>query len=201
MQRITCSPLLVRCTVVLVAAYLAGCATQTNGEDPDHTASSVRETTATVTVNAIDLENRVVTLERTDGSAFTVVAGDEVRNLDQVEVGDTVKVQYVEAVVASLQKPGEAVEAPEVAVGMARAEPGEKPAGAVGQQVRLTVKIESVDLDNNIVVFSTPEDGLRAINVKRAAFREYIKGLKPGDQVEIVYTEAVAVSVEETTSE
>ena len=62
----------------------------------------------------------------------------------------------------------------------------------------MTVTILSVDTDQNIVVFTPPTGGMRAIDVKKPEFQEYIKSLKPGDKVQITYTEAVAMAVEET---
>lgn len=48
---------------------------------------------ATATVEAIDLAKRVVTLKGPKGNLFDITAGDEVRNLAQVKVGDLVKVK------------------------------------------------------------------------------------------------------------
>lgn len=51
-----------------------------------------RTVTATATVEAIDLEKRVVTLKGQEGNVFDVAVGREARNLPQLKVGDEVTV-------------------------------------------------------------------------------------------------------------
>jgi hypothetical protein len=181
-------------TCVLPLTSLGGGCKSTPTEDR---AGVIQEVKGEATVLDVDLETRRLTLKRNDGAKFTVVCGDDVRNLPQVEAGDRVRLVYREALVARLQKPGEAMTSPAATAGAVRARPGEKPGAAVGAQVSMTVRIESVDLENHIVVFTPEGGGLQAIPVKRPEFREYIKGLKPGDRVEITYSEAIAISVEE----
>ena len=57
-------------------------------------------------VHDVDLTTRQVLLETEDGRFVTVVAPPEVRNLPQVEVGDTVTIGYYGGIVASLVPPG-----------------------------------------------------------------------------------------------
>ena len=154
------------------------------------------EITATATVQAVDPQSRLVTLRREDGSTAIVLAGPAVRNFAQIAVGDKVKVRYIESLAAALKKPGEAGAPVSGAVAVGAAELGQKPAGVAGEQVSVTVEIQSVDTEKNIVVFTPPSGGLRAVRVRRPEGREFIKGLKPGDKVEITYTEALAISVE-----
>jgi len=175
-----------------------GCATEPTGEArPSGDSAQVsQETTAEATVLAVDQESRLVTLEREDGSRVTILAGPEVHNLAQIAAGDKVKARYRESLLASLKRPGEAVEPAAATVAVSRAAPGAPPGAAAGQQVTTTVRVESVDTEKNIVVFTPEGGGLRAVTVRRPEFQEYIKSLKPGDQVEITYTEALAISVE-----
>jgi hypothetical protein len=183
----------------LVALVLPGCATSAAPSVPPSDTASVAEgVTAAATVTAINLEKRLVTLRGEEGREFTVLAGPAVQNLPQLAVGDTVTLRYVESVFAALKKPGEPVASPEASLELRRAELGAKPGGVIAQDVSATVKIESVDTAKNIVVFTAPDGALRCIAVKRPTFQEYIKQLKPGDMVEITYTEAVAISVEKT---
>ena len=51
------------------------------------------EVTASAIVTAIDKASRTVTLRKADGQSFTVVADDEVRNFDQIRVGDEVVIE------------------------------------------------------------------------------------------------------------
>jgi hypothetical protein len=178
----------------LIGLFTAGCSMPV--PVPSENAGVAEGVTVSATVQAVDLEKRLVTLKREDGSTFTVEAGPAVRNLPQLAAGDTVALRYVESVFVALKKPGDPVAPPEVSLEMRRAELGATPGGTVARDISATVKIESVDTAKHIVVFTAPDGALRAITVKRPTFQEYIKGLKPGDQVEITYTEAVAISVE-----
>jgi hypothetical protein len=189
--------------MVLAAGLLTSCSSAPAREAKvtDDSTEITQELTAEATVKAVDQKLRLVTLEREDGRTITVLAGPEVRNLPQIAAGDKVKARYRESLLASLKKPGEPVKPAAVAAAVSRAEPGATPGGTLGQQVAVTVRIESVDTEKNRVLFTLPSGELRRIPVRQPEFQEYIKGLKPGDQVEITYTEALAISVEKTAGE
>jgi hypothetical protein len=167
-------------------------------EKPPESAQVSQELAASASVVAVDPKTRLITLRDSQGSGtFTVYAGPQVRNFDQIRPGDTVHVRYLESLAVALAKPGTASEPPSAAVVAERAAPGERPGVALGGQVTTTVKIESVDTKTHIVVFTPPGGGLRAVRVRRPEGQRFIAGLKPGDEVQITYTEAMAVGVEE----
>ena len=152
----------------------------------------------TAKVESIDHAKRLVSLRAANGRAATVEVSPEVRNLDQVKPGDNVVVRYYQALAAQLKKKGESttVGKVDVAGGVARAEPGEKPAGAVGSTVTTTVVIDSVDQSFKTVTFTGPNGMLRTVAVETPQGQEFINRLKKGDEVELTYTEALAISVE-----
>jgi len=150
----------------------------------------------TATVEAIDLANRLVTVRGPEGNAVTLEVSPEARNLPQVKVGDQVVVSYYAAIAAEFKKPGEGVQSVQEDVGARRAELGERPGGIVGRQVKASVIIESVDAKSNTVSFTGPYGMLRTIAVQDPDAQAFIKKLKKGDEVELTYTEAVAISVE-----
>jgi hypothetical protein len=155
-----------------------------------------QEVTAQASVQQIDPADRTITLQREDGTTFVVQAGPEVVNFDQIAVGDVLRVRYVESLAASLKDPDDTVQPASATLAAGAAEPGQKPGAAIGQQLNATVRIESVDTEQDIVVFTTPDGELRSARVVRPEGREFIEKLKPGDQVEITYTEALAISIE-----
>jgi hypothetical protein len=118
-----------------------------------------------------------------------------VRNFDQIKVGDTLQVSYYTGIAAQIKKHGDPVYAPTDEVVAARAVPGSKPGAAVGRNISTTVKIESVDTKKNMVTFRRPDGELKAVDVESPEGQKFIKTLKPGDQVDITYTEAVAIEV------
>ena len=65
---------------------------------------------------------------------FTVHAGDAVRNLDKVKVGDTVVATYYASIVLVLSAPGTQVPDNQVNAARARAAKGQMPAGALAHQ-------------------------------------------------------------------
>ncbi len=159
-------------------------------------ATSMTISTVTATVEAIDPESRIVGLVGADGNALIVQVGKEVRNLDQVKVGDKVKVEYYEGLVAELLPPGSDKSEVSLTEAMVRAVPGERPAGGVGEAVSARVVIEYVDAVRHVVHFTGPKGKKRVIKVEKPEFRAMLKTLKPGDVVSLTYFEALAVKVE-----
>ena len=150
---------------------------------------------ATAQVVAIDGAARLITLRREDGGLLQVKAGEEVRNFAQIAVGDTLLVQYDESLQASLRPVGEPAGPVEAGVVAARAEKGAKPGAGLGLAISVRVKIESLDREREIVVFSLGSGALIARRIATSEGREFVKGLKVGDTVQLDYTQAVALSI------
>lgn len=147
------------------------------------------------TVTAIDLKTRMVTLKGPEGAETTIQVDQRARNLPQVKVGDVVKVAYVQHVAWQARKGGEGAPSSDVAAEQAavRAEPGERPAGAVGQRVTFTATIEAIDLSKGTVTLKGPQGDSQTIKARNPA---NLKKVKVGDLVDITYTEVVAIKVE-----
>lgn len=156
-----------------------------------------RTETLTATVESINLGERMIEL-KTDEGTQTVQVPPEVRNLDQIEPGDEVVVEYYEAIAAQFRKPGEGPPAGVVDArsGAARNPQGARPGGAVANSVTTTVVIDAVDQPSNSVTFTGPSGMTRTVDVKDPEAQEFISTLKKGDRVELTYTEALAVTVQ-----
>lgn len=146
----------------------------------------------TAQVTAIDKATRKVEMKGPEGRTFSVVAGNEVRNFDQIKVGDMVVLQYVEALTLELRKSG-AANAPTEQAAAVRAKPGETPAGAVGRQVTLTADVVNVDEKKKIISLKGPEGKVVDLKVNNP---DQFKVVKKGDKVDVTYTEALAIAVE-----
>jgi hypothetical protein len=180
--------------LVAPLAVLAGCA-----QEPPQPVKIENTQEVRATVVAVDPVTRFLSLQGPDKEVVTVQVDDEVRNLPQVKVGDEVVVKYYEALGAQLvSRGGTATGAttPETGITVGRAEEGQRPAGVVSAQVSTTVKIKDVDTKNNVVSFYGEDGMLRAFPVQTDQGKEFIKKLKPGDEVGVTYSEALAVSVE-----
>src|SRR4051812_741843 len=76
----------------------------TTAPAPPGAYSAQNVVTVVATVKALDKPTRTITLEGSDGHTVDVVATDEVRNFDQLKVGDHVAIQYQEALELELKK-------------------------------------------------------------------------------------------------
>src|SRR5262245_45669481 len=147
---------------------------------------------ASVLVTAINKDTRALTLKRANGNTLEVVAGPEVRNFDQIKVGDSVVVQYARALTIELQKtsgPRKTTESESAA----RAKLGEQPAGAVGKRVTVVADVIDVNPTKKTITLKGRNNRVVELDVQNP---EQFKVVKKGDQVQIDYVEAVAVSVE-----
>ena len=176
--------------IILLVVLVSGCASAPESLE----LSEVQEISATVT--AVDYSQRRVAVRGPQGNEFSLDVGPDVRNLAQVQVGDTIRLSYEQAYVATLTDADEVSSSVPVTIGAARAELGERPGAAVGQEVTATVRIESVGPDGETVTFTGPAGRLEAIKIRRDEARTFARRLRPGDIVEITYTEAIAIQVE-----
>jgi hypothetical protein len=147
------------------------------------------------TVEFVDLATRMVGIVGPDGSGLVLQAGEQVRNLDQVGTGDRVTVEYYEGLAAAIN-PSASRNEVKVTEALVRSAAGERPAGAAGDAITATVLIEYVDTLRHVVRFKGPLGKTRVVRVMKPEFRTLLKNLKPGDQVELTYFEALAVSVQ-----
>ena len=172
------------------AALLAACAP---GTAPLTLSDTVQ---ASATVESVDAATRRVRLLRPDGRAMVVQAGPSVRNFEQLRAGDRVTVRYTEALAAEVVKPGTGVTSSAPAVSTDRGPAGERPRGSAEVSVKGVVRVVSVDTVNNTVDVATQDGLVRRVRVVDSKAREFIRGLKGGDEVQLTFTEAVAVAVE-----
>jgi hypothetical protein len=180
--------------LALLATSLFALACYANPPDPvavEHTEK------VTATVEAIDQAKRLVTLRGESGKTETIEVSPEVRNLAQVKAGDKVVVQYYQGLAAQMTKKGEGTPVGQVdqAAVAGRAPVGEQPGAAVGSVITTTVIIESVNKAANTVTFRGPR-GTKTIAVKNPDAQKFIAGLKKDDEVDLTYSEALAISVE-----
>ncbi|MFO1144469.1 MAG: hypothetical protein U1E59_19265 [Amaricoccus sp.] len=176
------------------ALLLAGCAEMGIGVSKPATQESL--STASATVEKIDQKTRDVTLRDTaDGTVFTVTAGPEVRNLEQVKAGDHVNIQFYQATTVSMADPADAGGKATLAVA-GRAPEGTKPGAAAAVTDSMVVTVVSYDRNSGLAIFRTP-DGITRQAVVPPNLRTFAESRGPGSRVLVTMTRAVAVSVTE----
>jgi hypothetical protein len=146
----------------------------------------------TATVQSVDKAKRAVTLKGPEGNTRTITVGPEVKNFDQIKVGDQVAVRYLEALSVELKKGGGAPVGRTVSEVAGTAKAGEKPGIGGASKVTVIADVIAVDAAKQIVTLKGPE---RTVDVK-VHDPDQFKLVKVGDQVEATYTEALVVSVE-----
>ena len=186
----------------LITAFLFVSTASFAGEDeamldrPSFSASQTVTTSAVVT--AINKETRVVTLQQNDGEEITFTAGDEVRNLDQVSVGDVLIAEYVETISIEVMA-NEGMEAAAAgAAAMARSEEGEMPGFAAMDATVVTATVEEINLEKNTFKLKQV-DG--TINEYAARNPDNLRRAKVGDLVVTTVSTAVAIAVEKQAAE
>lgn len=149
---------------------------------------------AAAVVESIDFENRLLTLRSmSTDKTIDMEVGDEVRNLAQVKVGDKVVVEYLEAIAFDLKKGGGLDPKTSIGVAAGRAEPGEKPAGAIGDSIQIIAEVLAIDPDEPSATLEGPDGDVVDVLVRDP---QVLVGVDVGDQVVITYYRALAVGVE-----
>lgn len=174
-----------------VATAVAGCA-----NEPPAPISREQKIELTATVEALDRETRMVSLRSPEGRTATVYAGPEVRNFDQIRVGDQVAVTFYAAIGAEVTKPDQEIAGVQQEGAVLRAPQGARPGAAVAEMLKTTVEIDSVDTSMNTVTFRRSDGLVRVLSIEDPKAQAFIRELKRGDKVTVTYMEAVAVSLQ-----
>src|ERR1700754_1898403 len=145
---------------------------------------------ARATVTAIDPSTRTVTLKTEGGETVDVAAGSEVKNFDQIRVGDVVKATYTESIAFQVAPKGEI---PGGASQTAQRIPG---GAEVGQQVTTSFKVASVDPETNVLWVTLPNGNTKKIQVQDPEAQKRLKTLSPGNVVAVTYTKSMAIQLE-----
>jgi Cu/Ag efflux protein CusF len=155
--------------------------------------------TTTATIEQIDYTTRQVTLKFDDNSVDTLEAGPNVTRFDQLKVGDKIKFHYYESVAYQLHKAGSPEAAtPQSDESKVALTPGSgaAPSGTAAKQRRETVTVTKVDPEQGSITVKAANGNIVSRRVKD---KKNLEGVAPGDHIEIVYTEALLVSVDSST--
>jgi len=157
---------------------------------------TVEERTESMQAYVIEVnqEERMLTAQDLEGNMVTLEVGPQVQNFDQIEVGDRISAEYREAVAFAVRRADEAQPGVTETARAERAAPGEKPAAGAEETVTVTTTLESIDPDRTAVTLREPNGDLLTVRVRDP---ENLENVQVGDRVQIEYSRAVAVSVDE----
>ena len=181
--------------IVIASAVASAAVAQTGGvvaETAPGKAGVAQTVKITATITAIDKATRDVTLNGPQGNEVVVTAGPDVKNFDQMKVGDQVNAQYVEALTLELKKGGGMTVARSDQGGVLEAKPGQKPGGVAGRQVTIVADVVDVNPAKQSITLRGPKRTVEVVVPDPAQFKLVAKG----DQVEATYTQALAIVVE-----
>jgi len=111
---------------------------------------TMQVTTIKASVEAVDQQNRTVTLKGPRGNVFTIPVSERVKNLPQVKAGHVVHIAYFEAVAVDAKKTDAALAGSET-YEEDSAPPGEKPAGVVLRKVHAITEVLDVNSESQSV--------------------------------------------------
>ncbi len=172
---------------VFLAAALALPAVSMSADKPITKSASVQ---VKATVVGIDQATRMVELQGPEGKVFAVQAGDAVKHLDQVKVGDIVAVTYTESLAFQVVPKGEKSQ------GVSETAQRTATGGEVGRQVTSYFKIDAYNPDTHLLWGTTAAGLTKSITVQDPAAQAKLAKLIPGDVVAVTYSESLAISLE-----
>jgi hypothetical protein len=152
----------------------------------------VGQTEAVVKVVNLDRKARTVTIQGPRGRVVVLKVPKEAQNFDQVKVGSTFKVRYVEAVAVALQRGGKASASAERTVRLAPK--GGTPGGVVVNTARISATVEAIDYTNRELAVRGPKGKVVALKV--ADDVQGFADVQIGDRITLVYAESLAMEME-----
>jgi len=155
-------------------------------------AVEVESTTYSTTVMGINYVNRTLTVGSPNGRLATFKVSKEVTNFNQINSGDKIKVTALESLAVFLRKtsdPASAGEADTVTL----APKGALPGVVVTDAKEVTAKITLVNRRNRQATLQFVDGTTKTIRVNKSVD---LSAVKPGDDVTVRLTEALAILVE-----
>jgi hypothetical protein len=193
--------LMTKRTLVLVAASILGVgawgyapaarAADAAQEQREPGSSATFGITATATVKAIDPATRTVTLTSADGEDVQVKCGKQVRNFDQLKVGDQVKAAAFARLLVTPGKDDTGAEAAD-ATTIIRTPEGSKPGAMIARTQQRTAKIDAIDPAKRMVTLSGLDDQPRQVPVAKDVD---LAKVKVGDEITVRVTRGLAIWV------
>jgi hypothetical protein len=146
----------------------------------------------TVTVTAVDLATRVVTVRGEDGVTMQRTAAPDV-DLTRLDVGDRITVKQIASVAVAITPRVRATPPAERTVVVETAAPGEKPARVTVETEEIDATVASIDHATHTATLRNPDGTTRTVEVDP---RVDLEEVDVGDQVKLRLTKALVLSVD-----
>ena len=156
-------------------------------------ATATRTIRITATIKAIDVANRMLTLQSSAGETQTFKVGPQVQRLGEFAVGDTIVMDYNQGLGLEFQPAGSERVPPTAGAVAGRASSEQAPGGAAAAGVQATVTVTAIDSAKRLVTFQGPGGNVYQV---KAGPKIKLEKLKVGDHLLATYVEAVAIQLE-----
>jgi aspartate carbamoyltransferase catalytic subunit len=177
--------------IVSAAAVLA--ATTTIVAAQQSKTVTLKTETLTATVENIDPATRQVTVRKPDGTHEVFFVPTTVKRFDTLKVGDKITARHYENIVLRMQPPG-SKDVDKTARDVATPAAGTGTAGTLAHQRTITATITAIDPKEPSVTFTGPNNFKFHTKVQDV---NALSKVKVGDKVDITWTEATLVSIED----
>ncbi|MDB5376171.1 MAG: hypothetical protein JWR00_617 [Rubritepida sp.] len=150
-------------------------------------------------VETVDPTSREVLIRGQSGAQsgrlLSMVVGSRVQRLNQIRPGDRVAVSYYQALAARVVRPRAGAAAPPFA-GESISRDAARPGGEMTRVHAARVTITAIDPNTSAVSFTGPGNLSRTVTPRNPEVLAFVRTLRVGEQVDMVYEEALAVSIE-----
>lgn len=156
---------------------------------------TVESMTGAVTIKSIDPATRRIVVLNDAGEAISMTAPDEIRNFDQLRVGDKITATYTLKTEFVLSAPNAPLPPDTQTVVAARAGKGERPSGAVANQIVVTGAVVGIDAANHRLKIVSPQGGeVHDVKVTSADGLKAFDKVKVGDKITAYVSESLMLA-------
>lgn len=144
-------------------------------------------------VTAVDAQRRIVSIKGPRGNINDLLVDPAVRNLDQVKVGDRVRLSYRVGVALALMTGGDGIRQRVETDAAAVAEKGARPGAAIARRTTIVANVFALDRKRQVATLRGASGELVDVHVRDP---KVMHDVKVGDQVVANITESVALKVQ-----
>lgn len=153
----------------------------------------LNEVTTVAIVKDIDLPNRLFTLEYSEGNVMVVEAAPDLEGIENIHVGDKVKITYLTSTAVYVQSPDEDRKPVEKYTTIQVDSKDGKPRKLTVEITEKTSTVEAIDVENRKATLKDAQGNVETIDV--ADDVQNLENVKVGDQVVYQVTQTLAVDI------
>lgn len=143
----------------------------------------------------VDLENRLLTFSGPKKIPVEVHVSEKIRNLNQIKVGDQIKIEYQASLAIYVGEPGSRPKE-DLELVVERPGEGESPGGRSLETLDASALVQGIDKTNRTLTLELDGGDVFTTEVEESS--QTFDTLKVGDTIQVRLTKAIAFSLETT---